>query len=305
MFPGLRDPEHGIDWKMNLISQLSILHPSDVSNHEPMRLAMLAAVREGDITRPIIRRVPNRMINGIPIGCPDAAVTLMEGEYNRLSAEGTNLAAYGDMNGEVLNLSELPYGNPKDRALGPPQEPQMTFLDYRPSNTAASLPDGEIHLAIRVVDRFTSQMFPTQFRLPANMLMVVHPGKGVVDAIMDALREGIFRFACYSSEWRLQQFMLDYQMGGRWNFELWVLPQSGPEKGKLGKLYQFKKGSLKWFLDPEMVKSGKGYPTLYMEAHIVPRSENDRRQGRCLQLVWNRSDDDDDDLKDEDDDDSD
>lgn len=63
------------------------------------------------------------------------------------------------------------------------------------------------------------------------------------------------------------QALFDSAMAGKWDWELWVLPQFESHT----KLYRFQDGTLKKFLNASRVAEGDF--SLYTEAHIVPGSE--------------------------------
>ncbi|SMQ47761.1 unnamed protein product [Zymoseptoria tritici ST99CH_3D7] len=148
---------------------------------------------------------------------------------------------------------------------GVPRYPMLTFLHYDRAATSKPVKDRDIKgqvlkLAVRVVNCFTEPHL-SEVQVPGDVLLDFEDGKSAIEALSTALKNGL-------ADFRPEYKDLEY------GIRFWVLPWAkGLDEDKysediddLGKLYRWKEGPLKLFLEGEMLANGER--RVWLEAHL-------------------------------------
>ncbi|PPJ50067.1 hypothetical protein CBER1_05078 [Cercospora berteroae] len=161
-----------------------------------------------------------------------------------------------------------------------PELPPLTFNDYSIASNAGisnilKQSGSRIELAVRLVDRLSgpySGLMPEDLRLPGNVVVSVKHGEKQKSLICKALEEALRNFGARPENKKtLASTLFHENFKPEWEFQLWILPQAARPK----KLFRFN-GGLVNFLDTAMVSGGN--LRMYVEAHIVPKREEQREQ---------------------------
>ncbi|CZT20092.1 uncharacterized protein RCC_05949 [Ramularia collo-cygni] len=201
--------------------------------------------------------IPCREINGMVIGDPHL-VNEKPCQENQIWID-----KYKDIEGEGMK-SRTAYRNMGQEAFeygireGVPFLPTLTFLPFV-GKGVVGLEGMRIHVAVRIVNSTSRR----GVGVPMGVVVKVGDGEGMKDVICGSLRVKLREW--YARKGVLEGVKLvDEGEEGKWRWDLWALPQKvGEEKV----MYRFREGSLRVFLDEEMVE--RGVRTLYMEAHMV------------------------------------
>lgn len=274
-------PQQARQWAYHRVASWQHTRKTASSQHSPLQHSAYARYNKTTckISKGLLE-VREREVNGLTIGSFDQGfphITLpgphvLEPHYQTANMANHNVHEMiaRNVTASVICKREEP---------SQPHLPAMTFNDALMEVDTDSIPNDPIHLAIRIVNGLPGlQHIP----LPVNFLMIVHPGKGTCTVMKKKLTNALYDYGCQCQDLGIEQMFRVRKdengvTEGMWNaheVEFWVLPQreEGRER-KNGRMYTFERGSLKWYLDPEMVAQGNR--KLYVEAWILPGEDGD------------------------------
>ena len=163
--------------------------------------------------------------------------------------------------------------------------PSLTLNTYNAKSLGLGVKGKPVDIVVRYVNHLANVPYSGQsdLWLPYNAQWTVEPRASPRDlnaALLLALMRHSGNTSLGPEESQAIRSLYSNSLGGTWELQLWVLPQTATGSG--GKMYRYPsagqedKLGLGHFLSPERVRAGGSTArALYVEAHVVSKAEDD------------------------------
>ncbi|KAK4544499.1 hypothetical protein LTR36_004071 [Oleoguttula mirabilis] len=253
-----------LGYQFSRLGSLKAARLGDLDDSEvPIECAIVAWVEDDGTVH--LNKVQTWLINGLCLG---ECYTVNEVGYDISSYVWTFDYEDAENVEELCTLVRAYAESGEPEAAGEVLiAPTYSFRTYDPAHHGLSLsgwPKTGVRIAVKCVNMLRKHSGGSNiiFPAPENFQLEVESVDTAESVLMLIETE---LNVDYHEDGRTSSRLFQTAMYGKWQLEMWVLPQIDGETT----MYKYKEGSLTQFLDSER---GFADGRLYVEAHIVPRS---------------------------------